>query len=225
MGVQSIWLLPPCSLFCVNPPLVCMDPSRSGESRALKTERKKSPGQSLSDHAINCYYFKKRNTEAQTESPCSVRLPAANSRSCLSSFLRKERARKWMTSEDEKWVAHPRFRLKVTLQFSVVQRCFYYYSFNLFFFSFVFLPLKLNDKLWNFVVCLFLMWVLKNDNAPNACDRAFPPPAPSSLPISCCGSSSRLAAPSFQNILVSVLRPSLSFLAAVCFAAWSVFAE
>lgn len=86
-------------------------------------------------------------------------------------------------------------------------------------------PLKLNDKLWNFVVCLFLMWVLKNDNMPNACDRAFPPPTPSSLPVSCCGSSSRLTAPSFQNILVSVLRPSLSSLAAVCFTAWSVFAE
>lgn len=47
MGVQSIWPFPPCSLFGANPPLLCMDPSPGRERSALKTERKKSPRQSL----------------------------------------------------------------------------------------------------------------------------------------------------------------------------------
>lgn len=110
--------------------------TRQGEKCTKKT-KEKIPQAVTSDHTIHCYYFKKRNTEVQTESPCSVHLPAADSGNCLSSFLCKEQARKRMTSEDKKWVAHPRFCLKVTLQLSVVQRWFYYSSFNfLFFFLF-----------------------------------------------------------------------------------------
>lgn len=103
----------------------------------------------------------------------------------LSYFLCKERARKQMTSEDKKWVSYPGLCLKVTLQFSVIERCYYYYSsFSLFFF-FPFSStssLKLNDNLWNFVVWFFLMEALNNYNTLNACDRAFLPPALSYLP-------------------------------------------
>lgn len=231
MGVQSIWLFSPCSPFSSNPPLICMDPSVKAERRALKTERQKFPRQPLQIILFSVIILKEEHRSTNRRSLfCSSSCRWL--KKLLLSFLCKEWVRKWMTSEGKSWVAHPRFRLKVTLQSSVVQRCFYYSSFNLrvfFFIIFMFSfispspSLKLNDKLWNFVVFLFLMWVLKNDNLPSACDGALPPPAPSSLPISCCGSSSCLTTPSFQNMLVSVLRPSLSPLAAVCFAVWSVF--
>lgn len=154
MGVQSIWLFPPCK------PSTYLHGSftQQGE-KGTKNWKKKIPQAVTSDHTTLCYYFENRNVDVQTGSPCSVRLPAANSSNCLSSSLYKEWARKRMTSEEEKWVALHRFCLKVTLQFSLIQKCFYYSSFNLLFLFFF--PLSYETlwfscsqcEYWKIIIC------------------------------------------------------------------------
>lgn len=223
MGVQSIWLLPPCSLFGANPPLICMDPSLGRERSALKKRKKKSPRQSLLIILFTVIILK-RGTQKYKQKVLVlfIFLQPTQETVFRPSFAKSKLGNEWhlktrngLLTPDFVWRS-PCSSLWFRDGFIIPLLTFFFSSSS---------PLKLNDKLWNFVVWLFLMWVLKNDNMPSACDRAFPPPTPSSLPVSCCGSSSHLTAPSFQNISVSVLRPSLSFLAAVCFTAWSVFVE
>lgn len=95
MGVQSLWLFSPCSPFGANPPLICMDPS-VGRAMCTKNRKTKIPQADTSDHTMLCYYFKKRNAEVQTESPCSVHLPADDTRSSFCpSFAKSELGNEW----------------------------------------------------------------------------------------------------------------------------------
>lgn len=76
MGVQSIWLFSPCSPFGANPPHICNGSFSQCREMCTKNIKTKIPQAATSDHKILCYYFKKRKAEVQTESPCSVHLPA-----------------------------------------------------------------------------------------------------------------------------------------------------
>lgn len=61
-----------------------------------KNRKTKIPQAAFSDHTILCFYFKKKNAEVQTESPCSVHLPADDSRSSFSpSFAKNELGNEW----------------------------------------------------------------------------------------------------------------------------------
>lgn len=128
MDVQSIWLFPPCCLSSANPPLTYIDPSLTRERSALKAG-KKVPQAVTSDHAVTIL---KRGTQKCKQKVLVLSIFLQPAQETASSPLCTEKAKKLMTSEDKKWAAHPRFCLKVTLQFSVVQRCFYYCSFNFF---------------------------------------------------------------------------------------------
>lgn len=60
MGVQSIWLLSPCSPFGANPPLICVDTSVSAERCALKTERQKFLRQPFQIILFSVFILKRR---------------------------------------------------------------------------------------------------------------------------------------------------------------------
>lgn len=67
-----------------------------GRETCTKNRKTKIPQAATSDHTILCYYFKKRNTEVQTEGPCSVHLPADDSRSSFCpSFAKSELGNEW----------------------------------------------------------------------------------------------------------------------------------